>query len=285
MNRFQLLASASVMTLLVGPNASQAQSPEVAGSAITAIPSIQAIIGSGAPRSIAVGNEIFRNEEIVTGPQGHLHVLFRDESNMTLGPNARIVIDEYVYDPVTGTGNIAMEQTRGVMRFIGGAISKASGVTINTVTGTIGVRGGVALINVLDTGAVQVFFVFGDQITIDSINGDSALLDEVGFSVVIDPDGSIGAPQEINPDELGAAMNDLETPDGTVQEIEVPDSVLANLQDQLEESDLGGGDFEPLTVEDLEQELGTEILDEQVIQEVFDNQNEDTSSPVLSLGG
>ena len=58
MNKFQLLASASLMTFIVGPQAA-AQAPEAAGSAIVAIPSIQAVLGEQTPRSIAIGNEIF----------------------------------------------------------------------------------------------------------------------------------------------------------------------------------------------------------------------------------
>ena len=284
MNRYQLLASASIMTFLVGPNASQAQSPEIAGAALTAIPSIQAVLAGSAPRSIAVGNDIFRNEEITTGPEGFLHVLFRDESNMTLGPNAKLTIDDFVYSPATGTGEIVMNQTQGIMRFIGGQISKAGNVQINTVVGTIGVRGGIALINVQEGGSVQIFFIFGDEISITSVNGDTAVLTDIGFSVNIASDGEIGAPQEISPDELGATMNELETPAPTAVRVEVSDAVLANLQDRLEQAqpvdpetglleDLGVN--EPVSVNELETILGVDVLDEQAIQDIFEEQSEE----------
>lgn len=113
MNRFHLLASASLLTFIVGQPGYAQDAAEVAGSAMVAIPSIQAVLGESAPRTIAIGNEIFRDEHITTGPEGHLHILFRDESNMTLGPNAAITIDEYVYDPVSGTGTMVVQQAAG----------------------------------------------------------------------------------------------------------------------------------------------------------------------------
>ncbi len=283
MNRFQLLASASFLTIITGQGATAADSAEIAGAAVTAIPSIQAVLGEAAPRSIAVGNSIFRNESITTGPNGHLHILFRDESNMTLGPNAKLVIDEFIYDPETGAGNVVLQQAEGIMRFVGGAISKTGNVTINTTVGTIGVRGGVVLVNVLETGGVQVFFVFGDQVSFDSVTGDNLLLDDIGFSFSVDANGAISEPVEINPDDLGATMNSLESPDSSAVRISVPDAALTNLQDRLEQQQidpdtgLAGelGEVEPVTLEELETILGLDVLEEQAIQEVFDEQAED----------
>lgn len=283
MNRFQLLASASFLTFIVGHGTSLADVSDIAGAAVTAIPSIQGVLGEAAPRSIAVGNNVFRDESITTGPNGHLHILFRDESNMTLGPNAKLIIDEFVYDPATGSGNVVLQQAEGIMRFVGGAISKTGNVTINTTVGTIGVRGGVVLVNVLDTGGVQVFFVFGDEVSFDSVSGDNLVLDDIGFSFSVDPDGSIGDPIEINPDELGETMNSLESPDSTAVRISVPDAALTNLQDRLEQQPIdpetglvsGFEEVEPVTIEELESILGLDVLEEQAIQEVFDEQASD----------
>ncbi|RVU33955.1 hypothetical protein EOI86_22785 [Hwanghaeella grinnelliae] len=282
MNRFHLLASASLLTFIVGQPGYAQDAAEVAGSAMVAIPSIQAVLGESAPRTIAIGNEIFRNENITTGPEGHLHILFRDESNMTLGPNASITIDEYVYDPVSGTGTMVVQQAAGVMRFIGGAISKSGSVNIATVVGTIGVRGGVALVRVLEGGGIQAFFVFGDQMTVDSINGDSIAIDTAGFSFNISADGEISPPAEINPSDLGDALGALETPTGSATAVNVPDAVLNNLQDRLEQQtvdpDTGLVDplgDEPITVRELETILGTDVLEEEAIQEVFEEQAEE----------
>lgn len=280
MNRFHLLASASLLTFIVGQPGFAQNPPEVAGSAMVAIPSIQAVLGDSAPRTIAIGNEIFRDENITTGPEGHLHILFRDESNMTLGPSASITIDEYVYDPVTGTGSLVVQQAAGVMRFIGGAISKTGTVSIATVVGTIGVRGGVALVRVLDGGGIQAFFVFGDQMTVESVNGDTIAIDTAGFSFNISADGEISQPEAINPAALGEALNALESPAGSVTTVNVPDAVLNNLQDRLGQQAINPETglienvegSEPITLRELESILGTDVLEEEAIQQIFEDQ-------------
>jgi len=66
---------------------------------------------------------------------------------MMIGPNSDLVIDRFVYDPATGTGQLAMTATKGVMRYVGGRLSKLeNAVTIHTSTATIGVRGGIVLV-------------------------------------------------------------------------------------------------------------------------------------------
>ena len=73
------------------------------------------------------------NERIATGALGQTQILFLDESAMTIGPNSDLVIDEFVYDPKTGTGQLAMSATRGVLRFVGGKLSKQDeGVRVRT---------------------------------------------------------------------------------------------------------------------------------------------------------
>ena len=53
-----------------------------------------------------------------------------------------MVLDEFVYDPATGSGKLAMTATKGVFRLVGGKISKSEPVTLKTPTATIGIRGG-----------------------------------------------------------------------------------------------------------------------------------------------
>ena len=42
---------------------------------------------------------------------------------MSIGPNSDLTIDEFVFDPNTNTGKLAMSATRGVMRYIGGGVA------------------------------------------------------------------------------------------------------------------------------------------------------------------
>ncbi len=277
MNRFQFLSSASVIAILLSQGAAPAFSAEQAGTATAAVPSIQALLEGRGTRSIAVGNPVFRNEQIETGPDGHLHVLLLDESNLTLGPNSRIVIDEFLYDPDAGTGKLAVDHAQGVMRFIGGQLSKDGGVTVRTSNATIGIRGGIAVMDSTPGGPTRVFFVYGDSLSGENAAGETFALENSGFALTIGADGSFGTPEPIDPAELSEALANLESPTGQTETVTVPDAAIGNLQDRLTppavDPETGlPDDFEAdaPTLDELEELIGTDVLDEEDARESFD---------------
>ena len=131
-------------------------------------PSIQtpSRVFAGAPQSqINIGKSIFYNERINTTGSGLVQVLLVDGSTFTVGPGSNLVIDKFVYDPKKGTGQIAASFSKGVMRFVGGKISKnEGGVTVGTPAGALAIRGGIAYADFKSPKNFSVLFVFGDYI-------------------------------------------------------------------------------------------------------------------------
>jgi FecR protein len=99
-----------------------------------------------ASRTLTIGTNIIYKERVKTSAQGSTQILFLDTSTLNVGRNSNIVIDEYVYDPKAGTGNMVVTVSKGVARFVGGQISHTAGVSINTPVATLGIRGGVATV-------------------------------------------------------------------------------------------------------------------------------------------
>ena len=62
---------------------------------------------------------------------------------VTLGENARVVIDRYVYDPDRSIGAMALKSTRGALRFATGKIHQMDhkDVTVSTPAAALAVRG------------------------------------------------------------------------------------------------------------------------------------------------
>ncbi len=119
-----------------------------------------------AERVLRVGVDVQANERVTTKADDRAHVVFLDGTSLTIGPNSILVIDRYVYDPDRKTGDIALSTTRGVFRFVGGAISKNSEVTVKTPSATIGIRGGIAQFTVADNGATSANFLYGDAMRV-----------------------------------------------------------------------------------------------------------------------
>jgi hypothetical protein len=60
----------------------------------------QAKIGA---ETAVVGTLVHMNDELRTGPKAHLEVTFRDKTTLTLGENAKLTIDRYVFKPDEST--------------------------------------------------------------------------------------------------------------------------------------------------------------------------------------
>ena len=58
------------------------------------------------PRRLVLGQDVVFNERITTEASGqNSQVLFVDELTLSVGPNANMVIDQFVYDPNAGPAN------------------------------------------------------------------------------------------------------------------------------------------------------------------------------------
>jgi hypothetical protein len=118
---------------------------------------------AGSPQSqLNIGKSIFFNERINTTGSGLVQVLLIDGSTFTVGPGSDLVIDKFVYDPKKGTGQIAASFSKGVMRFVGGKISKGDdAVSIQTPAGALAVRGCIILSKITSSSFAAIM-VYGD---------------------------------------------------------------------------------------------------------------------------
>jgi trimeric autotransporter adhesin len=180
----------------------------------------------GTPQRLVLGQDVLFNERIATTAAGQTQILFVDASTLTVGPNSNMVIDQFVYDPNAGTGKLAASLTRGLFRFVGGTLSKGdNAVTFRTPTATIGIRGGVMLVDVNpDCGAgtaspatpgcnaLQVVFAYGKGVTVTGLDGVSQTITRPGFQITVAGPGA--APSAPAPAPRAAIGNFLAQLDG-----------------------------------------------------------------------
>ena len=86
---------------------------------------------------------VFLNDQVSTGPAGQLQILLLDRTTFTVGANARVAVDRFVYDPAANSRSTGISVAHGAFRFMSGrALGKPSGpVTVRTPVATIGIRG------------------------------------------------------------------------------------------------------------------------------------------------
>ena len=112
-------------------------------------------------RELSGGTEVYGKERVVTSPSGDLHVLFNDESTLTVGPGSDMVLDEFVFDPTQTQKALSIKLRRGVTRLIGGKITKEAGAEIGTPNATIAIRGGIVIVSASGEGGGETRGVLG----------------------------------------------------------------------------------------------------------------------------
>jgi hypothetical protein len=205
---------------------------------------------NAATRKLVIGQEVVHNERIVTDAKGQTQILFLDGSSVSIGPNADLVIDEFIYDPATGTGKMTLTAVRGAMRFVGGKLSKQeNAVTLHIGTATIGVRGGVFVADIQPNGKAEVVFVYGKAVTVSGQSGCAQSLYRPGFAVDINgPGGCPDSPHAAPPGTTAAILNQLDgragasggattvPTDQTVANSPVPNTVSNNIQVSIQQA-------------------------------------------------
>lgn len=126
--------------------------------AMTAIPATAQTVGINArvlnqvrmttqanptPHQAVIKERVSLGNDIETGKGSGLQVLLLDRTSFTLGANARIKVDRFVYDPARSASAVGLSVTKGAFRFMSGkALHANPGQSqIRTPIASIGIRG------------------------------------------------------------------------------------------------------------------------------------------------
>ena len=92
---------------------------------------------------VTSGSPLFLGDAIESGPGAGLQILLADETVFTIGPDAQLTIDEFVYSPAGGAGRLTATVARGAFRMISGKVAAAGpdAMRVRTPVATIGIRG------------------------------------------------------------------------------------------------------------------------------------------------
>jgi len=91
-------------------------------------------------KTLTVGADIFIGDRVVTGPEGQVQIKFTDQTELVVGPNSALLIEDYLLRNDESAGKFAINALSGTFRFTTGRAPKDRYI-IKTPTGTIGVRG------------------------------------------------------------------------------------------------------------------------------------------------
>lgn len=163
-------------------------------------------------RVLQVGIDVKASELITTGVNDRAHLVFLDGTALTVGPQARLTIDRFVYDANSRLGELAINASQGVFRLVGGRISKKQAITVTTPSSTLTIRGGIMMFSVTPVSTTAAF-VFGWEMTVASV-GKVQSVKSPGWQVVTQAGQPPAQPKQLAPGELSTMMSQLEAAPG-----------------------------------------------------------------------
>lgn len=104
-----------------------------------------------------IGTPIYQGDVVETNEDGAVNIMFIDQTTFAVSEDARLAIDEYVFDPATQSGTTNFSVLKGVFVFTSGLIGREDpdDVMIDTPSGSIGIRGTIIAGDV-DAGEITV---------------------------------------------------------------------------------------------------------------------------------
>ena len=244
---------------------------------------------------VEAGYKIIQNRTIETDEIGKAQMLLLDGTSFAIGPNSSVTLDKFIYNPETSEGSLEVS-AKGLLRLVGGKVTKKTPALIKTSSAVVGIRGGITIVQTEDE-RVDAAFIFGEEMTVTpNLNPDARTsITQEGFVVSVENSTQDIQPAvPLTPENLedfqgsfnsNSESNELNTgTDSESQETDIEeDNTEENNQpevdeDSIEESGVqkNSSDVEPeeiLTADDIDTESSetlTEEDEEQVLEEIQD---------------
>lgn len=101
----------------------------------------------------SIGQELLPGDWLETGKDGRLSLTFADDTRFAVGPDSRIALTKFEYDPASQNGSFIAEVERGSIAVVSGRITKtrcgdqtagsgpSCGMEVRTPDSTLGIHG------------------------------------------------------------------------------------------------------------------------------------------------
>lgn len=169
----------------------------------------------GTTESITIGTPVYEGDIVETHGDSAVNIGFIDETSFSVSNNAKLSIDEYVFDPDSQSGQQDFSVLRGLFVFTSGLIGRddPDDVNIDTPMGSIGIRGTTIAGNA-DTGEITVM---EGAIVLRSHDGSELTLSEQFETAQFDPlNGSAEHKGQKAPDAFNTDFNSIKAVEPTL---------------------------------------------------------------------
>jgi hypothetical protein len=116
---------------------------------------LQVNLPPGGSSQTKVDDPIYLNDVIQTGPDSSVGLIFGDGTSFIASSNARMEINEFIYDPKGTSNSTVFNLTKGTFTFLAGKTAKSGNMKVETPVGTMGIRGTAPHVEIVDDNTVK----------------------------------------------------------------------------------------------------------------------------------
>jgi VCBS repeat-containing protein len=142
---------------------------------VTKLTGTATMIRNGVSIILHLGDNVEKGDVVQSGSDSTLGITFIDGTVFGLSSNARMVLNEMIYDPNGSTNSSLLSLVAGTISFVAGQTAKRGDMKVDTPVATMGIRGTAVL--------AEIDF---------SVPGQGGL-PAAHFQVLVEPDGTTGS--------------------------------------------------------------------------------------------
>ena len=116
---------------------------------------LQARTSSGGPAAAKVDDLVFIGDIVQTAADGVIGIIFGDGTSFNVSSNARMEINEFIYNPKGTSNSTLFRLTKGTFTMLAGKTAKTGNMKVETPVGTMGIRGTAPHVEISDNGTVK----------------------------------------------------------------------------------------------------------------------------------
>jgi VCBS repeat-containing protein len=139
------------------------------------------VIRNGVSIVLNMGDNVHKGDVVQSGSNSTLGITFIDGTVFGLASNARMVLNEMIYDPNGSSNSSFLTLMQGTITFVAGQTAKHGDMKVDTPVATMGIRGTACLVEV------------GFDVPVFDPSTSVALSIPVKFQVLQEVDGSVGS--------------------------------------------------------------------------------------------
>ena len=102
-----------------------------------------------------VGDLVYVGDVVKTGADSRVGINFTDGTSFNLASNARMALDEFVYEPGGKSNSTMFNLTKGAFTFVAGKVAATGDMKIDTPVATMGIRGTTPHVEISEDGTAK----------------------------------------------------------------------------------------------------------------------------------